>query len=55
MKFLNRGILVFIFFLMFFAPVFGQEEKNVIRVGISNQSFSTFEHKSVKFVSVDGM
>lgn len=55
MKFLNRGILVFIFFLMFFAPVFAQEEKNVIRVGISNQSFSTFEHKSAKFVSVDGM
>ena len=55
MKFLNRGILVFIFFLMFFTPVFAQEEKNVIRVGISNQSFSTFEHKSAKFVSVDGM
>ncbi len=51
MKFLSRGFLIFIAFLMFFTPVLAQEEKTTIRVGISNQSFSTYEHNSAKFSS----
>ncbi len=51
MKFLSRGLLVFIAFLMFFIPSVAQEEKTTIRVGISNQSFATYEHESVTFSS----
>ena len=57
MKFTGRGILKFLFCLLFFAVaqggVFSQEEKTTIRVGLSNQGFSTFEHKSASFVSPD--
>ena len=57
MKFTGRGILKFLFCLLFFAVVqggvFSQEEKTTIRVGLSNQGFLTFEHKSASFVSPD--
>ena len=57
MKFAGRGILKFLFCLLVFAVVqvgvFSQEEKTTIRVGLSNQGFSTFEHKSASFVSPD--
>ncbi len=53
MKFLSRVFLFLIAFLAFFLPVFAQDEKTTIRVGISNQGFSTFEHNSVKFSSPD--
>ena len=57
MKFTGRGILKFLFCLLVFAVVqvgvFSQEEKTTIRVGLSNQGFSTFEHKSAYFVSPD--
>ena len=55
MKFLSRVFLFLIAFLAFFLPVFAQEEKTTIRVGISNQGFSTYEHNSVKFSSPDEM
>ena len=53
MKFLSRGFLIFATILLFLTPAFAQEEKTTIRVGISNQGFSTYEHSSVKFSSPD--
>lgn len=59
MEFKVRGIFNFLctvaaFFLIMPALcVFAQEEKTTIRVGLSNQSFSTFEHSSAKFSSPD--
>ena len=55
MKFLSRGFLIFAAILLFLAPVFAQDEKTTIRVGISNQGFSTYEHNSVKFSSPNEM
>ena len=57
MKFTGRGFLKFLFCILLFGvfqgSAFSLEEKTTIRVGLSNQSFSTFEHKSVSFVSPD--
>lgn len=55
MKFLSRGILLFIVSLLFFTPVFAQDEKTTIRVGISNQNFSSYEHGSAQFISDDAI
>ncbi len=51
MKFLSRGFLSLIVLLIFLTPVFSQEEKTTLRVGISNQNFSSYEHESAKFSS----
>lgn len=57
MKFTGRGIFKLLFTGLFvFAlstAVFAQEEKTTVRVGLSNQSFSTFEHQSADFSSPD--
>lgn len=58
MKFLVNGILKFIFLGVLFCfflnnYAFCQEEKTTVRVGISNQSFSMYEHSSAKFSSPD--
>lgn len=58
-KFIKNFFISFVgitaFFGFFFNPceVFAQGEKSIIRVGISNQSFSSYDHSSVKFSSLD--
>ena len=42
--------IIFILFLSIFNASYAVEEKTTIRVGISNNSFSTFEHNSVSFI-----
>ena len=45
-------LLLILFFSLFLAsPVFSNEEKKVIRVALSNQSFSAYEHENVRLTS----
>ena len=55
MKVLYRGFLSLIVFLLFLTPAMAQNEKTTLRVGISNQGFSTYEHKNADFISPDNM
>ena len=45
---MKKIFLILILLISAFMPSFSIEEKNVIRVGISNSSFSVFEHSSAE-------
>lgn len=57
MKFEGNAAKIFVLICLLFGVFSPNEafclpkEKNIIKVGISNQSFSTYEHKSAKFIS----
>ena len=55
MKVLYRGFLSLVVLLLFLTPAMAQNEKTTLRVGISNQGFSTYEHKNSGFISPDNM
>ena len=46
-------LLLFLLGLFLFNPVLGIEEKKVVRVAISNQNFSQFNHKNIKLSAQD--
>lgn len=46
-------LLVLFLSILFLNPIHALDNKDVIRVGISNQSFSSYEHQSVKLSSIN--
>ncbi len=50
---MKKIILLITLLFAFITPSFGVEELNVVRVGISNSSFSTFEHSEVNLHFID--
>lgn len=53
MKILLKIFLLLIIFQI--SAVYGVEEKTTLRVGISNNSFSTYEHSAASFMSGDNL
>lgn len=53
MEILKKLLCLFIIFVSFFGASYSIEARNVIRVGISNQNFSNYHHKSASFTSKD--
>ncbi|MBE7706291.1 MAG: SpoIID/LytB domain-containing protein [Cyanobacteria bacterium SIG30] len=51
MRFLQRVVVLFVIVFFVASNVYAIEAKNIVRVGISNQNFSTFEHERINFVS----
>jgi len=51
MELRKKFLLALFVCLVFCSDVFAAEERRIVRVGISNQAFSTYEHSQADFVS----